>query len=111
METAWTFRIVLIMAFAVIIFGDFLGYGNAKKSDHPHTNDLVSAAATAGDHQQHHNAPLGIRVPGEFELDCNLCSRRLGILATSNSDIVWIEVSGSCCCLEFCAGGKYKSTS
>lgn len=46
METAWTFRIVLIMAFAVIIFGDFLGYGNAKKSDHPHTNDLV-------DHQQH----------------------------------------------------------
>lgn len=52
METAWTFRIVLIMAFAVIIFGDFLGYGNAKKSDHhPHTNDLV-------DHQQQQH-PLG----------------------------------------------------
>lgn len=48
METAWTFRIVLIMAFAVIIFGDFLGYGNAKKSDHSHTNDLSI------DHQQHH---------------------------------------------------------
>lgn len=53
METAWTFRIVLIMAFAVIIFGDFLGYGNAKKSDHPHTNDL------AIDHQQHHSRALG----------------------------------------------------
>lgn len=30
MEAAWRFRIMLIMAFAVIIFGDFLGYGNAR---------------------------------------------------------------------------------
>lgn len=56
METAWTFRIVLIMAFAVIIFADFLGYGSAKKSDHhPHTNDLVV------DHRapHQHRSPLG----------------------------------------------------
>lgn len=52
MDTAWTFRIVLIMAFAVIIFGDFLGYGNAKKSEPSHTNELI-------DHQQHVKTPLG----------------------------------------------------
>lgn len=33
MET-WRFRIVLCMALAVIIFGDFLGYGNAKAEKH-----------------------------------------------------------------------------
>lgn len=26
----WRFRIVLIMALVILIFGDFLGYGNAK---------------------------------------------------------------------------------
>lgn len=30
METAWRFRIIMVMAIIVIIFGDFLGYGNAK---------------------------------------------------------------------------------
>lgn len=30
MEAAWRFRIMIGMAIAVIIFGDFLGYGNAK---------------------------------------------------------------------------------
>ncbi|XP_055696571.1 uncharacterized protein LOC129797757 [Lutzomyia longipalpis] len=34
MEAAWRFRIMLLMAFAVILFGDFLGYGNVK-SDRP----------------------------------------------------------------------------
>ncbi|XP_058461413.1 uncharacterized protein LOC131436611 isoform X1 [Malaya genurostris] len=31
MEVAWRFRIIFAMAFAVIIFGDLLGYGGAKK--------------------------------------------------------------------------------
>ncbi|XP_055626081.1 uncharacterized protein LOC129768442 [Toxorhynchites rutilus septentrionalis] len=31
MEVVWRFRIIFAMAFAVIIFGDLLGYGGAKK--------------------------------------------------------------------------------
>lgn len=39
MDTAWRFRFMLFMAFAIIIFGDMLGYGNVKgdktsKSNH-----------------------------------------------------------------------------
>lgn len=30
MDTAWRFRLVLIMTFAIIIFGDLLGYANVK---------------------------------------------------------------------------------
>lgn len=33
MET-WRFRIVLMMALVILIFGDFLGYGNAKADKH-----------------------------------------------------------------------------
>lgn len=33
MET-WRFRIVLVMALVILIFGDFLGYGNAKADKH-----------------------------------------------------------------------------
>ncbi|XP_035793295.1 uncharacterized protein LOC118467192 isoform X2 [Anopheles albimanus] len=31
MEVAWRFRIIFVMAFVVIIFGDLLGYGGARK--------------------------------------------------------------------------------
>lgn len=44
MEAAWRFRIMLIMAFAVIIFGDFLGYGGAAKSDSNKDNTRKSSA-------------------------------------------------------------------
>lgn len=30
MEAVWRFRIMLGMAFAIIIFGDFLGYGGIR---------------------------------------------------------------------------------
>lgn len=30
MEAVWRFRIMLCMAFAIIIFGDFLGYGSVR---------------------------------------------------------------------------------
>ncbi|XP_058834786.1 uncharacterized protein LOC131691985 [Topomyia yanbarensis] len=33
MEVAWRFRIIFAMGFAVIIFGDLLGYGGAKKDE------------------------------------------------------------------------------
>lgn len=32
METAWRFRIMLFMAFTMILFGDMLGYGNVNNS-------------------------------------------------------------------------------
>lgn len=54
METAWRFRIMLFMAFAIIIFGDMLGYGNVKSdrnSNGNHQNrrqavDATSSSAT-----------------------------------------------------------------
>lgn len=41
MDTAWRFRLVLIMTFAIIIFGDMLGYANVKgdKSSNQRTVD------------------------------------------------------------------------
>ncbi|XP_055696743.1 uncharacterized protein LOC129797897 [Phlebotomus papatasi] len=38
MEAAWRFRIMLLMAFAVILFGDFLGYGSVKSDRAPTRN-------------------------------------------------------------------------
>lgn len=38
METAWRFRFMLFMAFAIIIFGDMLGYGNVKGDKDANTN-------------------------------------------------------------------------
>ncbi|KAJ6635271.1 hypothetical protein Bhyg_13856 [Pseudolycoriella hygida] len=34
MEAVWRFRIMLGMAFAIIIFGDFLGYGSIRAEKH-----------------------------------------------------------------------------
>lgn len=44
MEVAWRFRIIFAMAFAVIIFGDLLGYGGAKKD--PKDKSLLSGLST-----------------------------------------------------------------
>lgn len=47
MEAAWRFRIMLVMAIAVIIFGDILGYGNAKDDRTPAiTNSAALAQPT-----------------------------------------------------------------
>lgn len=46
MEVAWRFRIIFAMAFAVIIFGDLLGYGGAKKD--PKDKSLLTAGFSAG---------------------------------------------------------------
>uniref|UniRef100_A0A182JBQ0 Ketoreductase domain-containing protein n=2 Tax=Anopheles atroparvus TaxID=41427 RepID=A0A182JBQ0_ANOAO len=40
MEVAWRFRIIFVMAFVVIIFGDLLGYGGARKE--PKGKSLLS---------------------------------------------------------------------
>lgn len=34
MEAVWRFRIMLGMAFAIIIFGDFYGYGTIRSEKH-----------------------------------------------------------------------------
>lgn len=46
MEVAWRFRIIFAMAFAVIIFGDLLGYGGAKKD--PKDKTLLSGFSATG---------------------------------------------------------------
>lgn len=38
MDTAWRFRLVLFMTFAIIIFGDMLGYANVKGDKNPNGN-------------------------------------------------------------------------
>ncbi|XP_035907424.1 uncharacterized protein LOC118510100 [Anopheles stephensi] len=40
MEVAWRFRIIFVMAFVVIIFGDLLGYGGSRKE--PKDKSLLS---------------------------------------------------------------------
>uniref|UniRef100_A0A182Q9V6 Uncharacterized protein n=1 Tax=Anopheles farauti TaxID=69004 RepID=A0A182Q9V6_9DIPT len=40
MEVAWRFRIIFVMGFVVIIFGDLLGYGGARKE--PKDKSLLS---------------------------------------------------------------------
>uniref|UniRef100_A0A182M2Y8 Uncharacterized protein n=1 Tax=Anopheles culicifacies TaxID=139723 RepID=A0A182M2Y8_9DIPT len=40
MEVAWRFRVIFVMAFVVIIFGDLLGYGGARKE--PKDKSLLS---------------------------------------------------------------------
>lgn len=54
MEIAWRFRIIFAMAFAVIIFGDLLGYGGAKKDQKDKT--LFSGISTGfgSSGSQHH---------------------------------------------------------
>ncbi|XP_053676983.1 uncharacterized protein LOC128727137 [Anopheles nili] len=87
MEVAWRFRIIFVMAFVVIIFGDLLGYGGARKE--PKDKSLLSGfteveANTAemlptgkepgGPGAQtrtgHNNAnEIGSNVEGDFEQD------------------------------------------
>lgn len=38
MDTAWRFRFMLFVAFAVIIFGDMIGYGNVNGEKNSNSN-------------------------------------------------------------------------
>lgn len=51
METAWRFRIMLFMAFTMILFGDMLGYGNVNNSKNKNsiTNSNKNNAVNAKD--------------------------------------------------------------
>lgn len=49
METAWRFRIMLFMAFTMILFGDMLGYGNVNN------NSKNKNAITNSNNNNNHN--------------------------------------------------------
>ena len=55
MDTAWRFRLVLIMTFAIIIFGDMLGYANVKgdKNSNSRNVDTTQKKKNLNQNQQH----------------------------------------------------------
>lgn len=60
METAWRFRIVLFMTFAIIIFGDMLGYANVKgdkDTNHQRTVETIKKNQNHHHHHHHHHQP------------------------------------------------------
>uniref|UniRef100_A0A8D7ZZB1 (northern house mosquito) hypothetical protein n=1 Tax=Culex pipiens TaxID=7175 RepID=A0A8D7ZZB1_CULPI len=59
MEVAWRFRIIFAMAFAVIIFGDLLGYGGAKKDPKDKSTLLTGFSAGLGDIKATHENDIG----------------------------------------------------
>lgn len=59
MDTAWRFRLVLIMTFAIIIFGDMLGYANVK-GDKDSNGNQRSVGATLEKNHHTHSSPRNI---------------------------------------------------
>ncbi|XP_055610119.1 uncharacterized protein LOC129757042 [Uranotaenia lowii] len=55
MEVAWRFRIIFAMAFAVVIFGDLLGYGGAKKDPKNPKSHLLGLSTGFATGQEHHH--------------------------------------------------------
>lgn len=56
MDTAWRFRLVLIMTFAIIIFGDMLGYANVKGDKDSNQRSVDSTLKkNHPNHNNHHN--------------------------------------------------------
>lgn len=59
MEVVWRFRIIFAMAFAVIIFGDLLGYGGAKKDQKD--KSLLSGFSTQFEGSSHNQIDANAR--------------------------------------------------
>lgn len=65
METAWRFRIMLFMAFAIIIFGDMLGYGSVKSDrnsngNHHSRRQAVDATSTSATLKNQHRPNIDL---------------------------------------------------
>lgn len=66
METAWRFRIMLFMAFAIIIFGDMFGYGNVKSdrnsngSQQSRRRQAVDATSTSATLKNQHRPNIDL---------------------------------------------------
>lgn len=59
MDTAWCIRIILFMTFAIIIFGDMLGYANVKgDKDSTNANHQRTVDATIKKTTHHHSNDL-----------------------------------------------------
>lgn len=72
MDTAWRFRLVLIMTFAIIIFGDMLGYANVKGDKDSNGNHQRNVDATLKKNaQHHHNSPQNLE--GTFSIVHFVC--------------------------------------
>ena len=57
MDTAWRFRLVLIMTFAIIIFGDMLGYANVKGDKDSNGNHQRNVGTTLKKSHHNHHSP------------------------------------------------------
>lgn len=55
MDTAWRFRFVLLMTFAIIIFGDMLGYANVKGDKNSNAHSAAVDATMKKNHHHHHH--------------------------------------------------------
>ncbi|XP_031623398.1 uncharacterized protein LOC116340836 [Contarinia nasturtii] len=55
MDTAWRFRLVLICTFAIIIFGDILGYANVKGDKDSNGNHQRTVDSTLKKNQHNRN--------------------------------------------------------
>ncbi|XP_050075606.1 uncharacterized protein LOC126563040 [Anopheles maculipalpis] len=84
MEVAWRFRIIFVMAFVVIIFGDLLGYGGARKEPkdksllsgftevETDTSKMIPTGKETAPSAQTRTSPsneIGGNVDGDFEQD------------------------------------------
>lgn len=54
MDTAWRFRLVLIMTFAIIIFGDMLGYANVKGDKNSNQRNVDTTQKKKNPNQNQH---------------------------------------------------------
>lgn len=54
MDTAWRFRLVLILTFAIIIFGDMLGYANVKGDKNSNQRNVDTTQKKKNPNQNHH---------------------------------------------------------
>lgn len=54
MDTAWRFRLVLIMTFAIIIFGDMLGYANVKGDKNANQRNVDTTQKKKNPNQSQH---------------------------------------------------------
>lgn len=69
MDTAWRFRLVLIMTFAIIIFGDMLGYANVKGDKDSNGNHQRTVSQSLKKAHHNHNNRRNIEGTVDFLFD------------------------------------------
>lgn len=82
MDTAWRFRLVLILTFFIVIFGDMLGYANVKGDKDSNSNHQRNVGATIKKTQHNRNSPQNLE--GTYFLYCHL-----------NFDVFFLTLNGN----------------